>query len=384
MNTDIVSQAVVKLFETKRFYAEVLLQMDRLFNKSVPIAGVCIKDKIQLHINLEAFEKLSPKERVAVLEHECGHILRDHIYRSKELAPDVYKKTKDDVQSNINSWKHKMLNVAADLAINCHVRNLPENSYFPKAFELPDGETMEWYLENIKNNNKFKDINEFDDHAIWAESDEASDMLKEKVRQAINNAALKTRAAGRLTGEDELLVSRFNHKPKDWKADLRRFAARTIEDIREETRKKRNRRYGLMFPGVKKIERLHIGIAIDTSGSVSDDALCQFMAEIHHMSKYAEITVVEADAEVKKAYKYDPKKTYTISGRGGTAYQPAFDYFNKIKDIDGVIYFGDGDCSDSEDIKKPQYPVLWALIGNQDRPADFGYVTRIEINNAKV
>jgi predicted metal-dependent peptidase len=80
--------------------------------------------------------------------------------------------------------------------------------------------------------------------------------------------------------------------------------------------------------------------------------------------------MVEADSEIKNAYTYKRKKQHTLSGRGGTSYQPAFDYFNKIKDIDGVIYFGDMDSSD-EPIK-PKYSVLWAIVGNQKPPANFG------------
>jgi predicted metal-dependent peptidase len=67
-----------------------------------------------------------------------------------------------------------------------------------------------------------------------------------------------------------------------------------------------------------------------------------------------------------------------VKGRGGTAYQPAFDFFNKIE-IDGMIYFGDMDCFDTEEIKKPKYPVMWAIVGNQAPPADFGYKTKIEL-----
>jgi predicted metal-dependent peptidase len=105
------------------------------------------------------------------------------------------------------------------------------------------------------------------------------------------------------------------------------------------------------------------------------------MAEIGNIAKYATITVVEADSEVKNSYVYDPKKTYTVKGRGGTAYQPAFDWFNKQKEIDGVIYLGDMDCFDLEEIKKPKYPVLWAIIGDQNPPVAWGSKTKIEIKN---
>jgi predicted metal-dependent peptidase len=377
-NKDAVSQAIVKLFETERFYAELISQMRRIESKRIPTAGVRIKDQIELFINPDFFQKLTLEERVAILKHECEHVLRDHISRCRELAPDVYDNTKKSNEvSLMDQMKHQSLNIAADCAINYNLKNLPEGGVYPKSFDLPDDKTMEWYLENLKDNEKAKQFMEFDDHSLWAESDGEKEVLKEKIRQAVNKAANKTRAAGLMTANDEFVVSQLNNKNMiNWKDVLRRFVAKTIQSTIEVSRKKRNRRYGIMFPGNIKVEELHLGVAIDTSGSVSDESLSQFMAEIEQISKYAKITVAEVDSEIKKSYIFKKNKEYKVSGRGGTAYQPAFDFFAK-EDIDALIYFGDMDSSDEP--KKPKYPVLWAIIGEQDPPANFGAKLRIEL-----
>jgi len=381
-----VSQALVRLFEEERFYAELICQMDRFEGKKVPIAGVCIKDRIELHINPDTFGKYPIEERTAILKHECEHILRDHISRMKDYDSSIYaKSTKEGteriVEDIINSQKHKSLNIAADLAINGIIKNVPEGGMFPKNFDLPNGETFEWYIAQLKDNPKAKGAMEFDDHAIWQESTEGEEILKEKVRQAVEKAAQNTRNAGKMTAHDELLVSKFAKETVNWKAQLRRFVARSLETVLDTSKKKRNRRYGIMYPGTIKTEVLHIGVAIDTSGSVSDEALNQFMAEIHQIHKTgAVITVVEADSEIKNHYEYNPKKQYKVSGRGGTAYQPAFDFFNKEKGIDAMIYFGDMDCFDTEEIKKPKYPVLWAIVGDQKPPASFGSQLKVKVS----
>lgn len=378
MNPDLISQAIVRLFETEYFYAEIICQMDRYISRRVPTAGVRIKDNIELFINPDFFESLTVLERVAILKHEAQHILRDHIGRSKGISPEIYDKAADEVDKAIYDLKHKTLNIAADCAINGTLKNLPEGCVYPKNFDLEDGNTMEWYLNNLKNNQKAKDYMEIDDHSLWSESDGDKHILREKVRQAIQKAAGRTRGAGKMTSENELLVSTLSKNTRDWKSDLRRFVAKSAEFVIESSKKKRNRRYGIMFPGTVKYETLHIGVAIDTSGSISDEQLIQFMSEIANISKYARVTVAEADSEVKNHYRFDPKKKYSVKGRGGTAYQPAFDFFNKEKDIDGVIYFGDMDTYDSEEIKKPKYPVLWAIVGNQEPPVNWGSKTRIE------
>ena len=226
---------------------------------------------------------------------------------------------------------------------------------------------------------------QIDNHDLWAESEGGQEILRQTVKKLIKDAATKTRAAGKMTSEDELLISKFLESKVSWKSELSRFAARQIETNLDTSKKKRNRRYGILYPGTVKTENLHIGVALDTSGSVSDEALHQFMAEINKISKYAKVTVVEADSEIKNHYVYDPKKKYTIKGRGGTAYKPAFDWFNLCKEkVDGVIYFGDMDCFDKEEIKKPRYPVLWAIVGDQEPPATWGSKLRIEVESKNV
>lgn len=380
-NKNAVSQAIVSLFENERFYAELICNMRRFISNKVPTAGVCIKDQIELHINPAFFESLKLEERVAILKHECEHILRDHIGRAKELAPEIYDNQEKKLEDSIlNSMKHKTLNISMDCAINGIMKDLPKQGVFPKQFDLENGQTMEWYLAELKNNEKAKECMEFDGHELWSESEGDKEILKEKIRQTVNKAAKATRAAGKMTADQELLVSELNKSVIDWRQQLKRFAARTLDTVIDTSKKKRNRRYGIMFPGTVKTESLHIGVAIDTSGSVSDESLKQFMSEIGTIAKYAKVTVIEADTEIKNAYEYDPKKKYKIAGRGGTAYKPAFDYFNDKKNaVDAMIYFGDGDCFDTEALVKPKYPLLWALVGQQAPPADFGAVIRVEV-----
>ena len=224
-----LTQAIVKLFETERFYAEIILKMDKIIDHSVPTMGVCVKDTIELHINPEFALQLSLEERVALLKHEVGHIVNDHISRAKELAPDIYSKGKKDVADRvINNLKHRSLNIAADCAINCNIENLPKTGVYPKTFHLEDGHTFEWYHNKMKQNENICTEYSNEAHKLWGDSEENKEILKETIKKVIEEAANKTRAAGKMTSNDELLVSRFN-KSKDWKAELRRFAARTLQ-----------------------------------------------------------------------------------------------------------------------------------------------------------
>lgn len=374
---NLVSETVVALLEEERFYAELILGMTRVMSKEVPIVGVCIRSNIELHINPDTFGKLPLAERIGVLRHECEHIFRDHIARAKQICPEI----KDSKNIDPRTYgKFMRFNVAADMAINCMIPDIPKEGVFPKDFDLPNGETMEWYFDKLQDNKKANESFAFDSHELWHKSEGTEEIVKEKIRQAVNQAANKARSAGRLSAEHELLIAQLNKSKVDWRSELRRFVANTIETVRTSSRKKRNRRYGILIPGDVKEEVLHLGVAMDTSGSMSDAAITQIMSELHKMSKYAKISVVEADSEIKNAYLFDPKKKYKIKGRGGTAYKPVFDYFNDHDEpIDGLIYFGDMDCCDQEELKKPRYPVLWAINGGQNPPVKFGSRIRITV-----
>src|SRR6185369_8279191 len=191
--------------------------------KDVPIAGVCIKQQIELHINVPVFSEFSLEHRAAILKHECEHILRNHILRSKELAPDVYSDEKKDIGTNIlNSMKHKSINIAADCAVNSNIKGLPEGALYPKLFDLSNGETLEWYLEQLKDdkNEKAKQLQEFDGHDIWRDSEGTKEIIQEKLKQAVNKAAEKTRAAGRMSAEHELAIAGFNKASVTWQQQL--------------------------------------------------------------------------------------------------------------------------------------------------------------------
>lgn len=201
-----------------------------------------------------------------------------------------------------------------------------------------------------------------DDHSAWHESDATEDQITEKVKEMVNKAVEQTSAKdmGNVPGHIVKAIHDLNHVPKDWRQDIQRFVARTTEILIETTRKKRNRRYGVVFPGYKIQPKLKIAVGLDTSGSVGDEELTQFHSEIcrlHNMG--IDILVIECDTRVNQVYTFDPKKEFKVMGRGGTAFAPMFAEADK-HEIDGLIYMTDGECW-GEKIPTPKYTVLWAL-----------------------
>ncbi len=111
--------------------------------------------------------------------------------------------------------------------------------------------------------------------------------------------------------------------------------------------------------------------AIDTSGSVSNDELAQFIAELKHVMSnlaFEKLTVIQCDTTVTNVEDYEdcddiPAKVY---GRGGTYFKPVFDHCEEIQ-ADNLIYFTDM-CPCDPWPEDPGYPVFWARTANIDAP----------------
>lgn len=410
-----LEEAMMELIHTEQFYANLTLNMRREFSTKYPTLAVSVTDEINLHINPYFFKSLSIPERIDVIKHECLHVINNHFVRFQDLEPQIYDNPQGrTLADRLNDQKDaSTLNYAADYAINEYLPNLPKNGInlfdekgdritYPPGTKDDKGndlsgkpvegkllfvndlkkqhpstlneQNFEYYYEILKKEEeKNKDKNgegqgqgqggmTLDDHGSWHETNATAEQITEKVKEVVNKAVEQTsqKDMGNVPGGVMQAIQNLNHVPKDWRQDIQRFVARTTELLIETTRKKRNRRYGIIFPGYKILPKLKIAIGLDTSGSVGDEELAQFHSEIcrlHNMG--IDLHIIECDTQVNQVYKFDPKKEFKVVGRGGTAFKPVFDEAAKLE-IDGLIYMTDGECY-GENIPVPKFTVLWAL-----------------------
>lgn len=432
---ELLEQTIVELIFAQPFYANLIMNMRREFTVKIPTLGVNVTDQVNLFVNPYFFCSMSLPERVDVLKHEAHHVINNHFVRFRDIEPKVFDSNEKSIVDRIMSMqKATTINKAADAAINEYLPNLPrkvnlfdENGnpiVVPEEVEDENGikvkntdpnagkvieadlvfvdllrknfpnienkQNMEYYYEFLKQqqeeNGKDGTGNMIilDDHDIWHETDNTEDDITQKVKEVVNKAVEQTseKEMGKLSGNILEAIEKLNHVPKDWRQDIQRFSARCAEIIVETSRKRRNRRYGILYAGNKTFPKLSLTIGLDSSGSVGDEELSQFFAEMVRLyNMNIDLTVIECDTQVNSVYKFDPKKPFKVNGRGGTSFKPVFEYIEKEKlETDGLIYFTDGGCY-GEDIKKPKYPVLWALSApfELDSSVTFGSRTKVEL-----
>lgn len=168
---------------------------------------------------------------------------------------------------------------------------------------------------------------------------------------------------------------RLTSRETNWSKPSRRSVSlldQNIEIFEPATRSK---------PGLKRA-----GIVIDTSGSIDDNLLHQFVTEVQTIQTQTgcEVYLISADADVQTEdliRSHDPslitliqRKQIQLKGGGGTDFRPALECL-KSKSISVCIYLTDlmGTFPDHP----PNYNLVWAST-SPDQSAPFGRVIVIE------
>lgn len=187
------------------------------------------------------------------------------------------------------------------------------------------------------------------------------------VRQALNVAAKAN--AGSLPSNLERLAEATKKPIVDWHDVLRRFIDdRSRIDYSWTQPNRRLSGYGFAMPGVVRDGMNHLGVAIDTSGSIDNNMLAQFSSELQAAVDAGiaqSVTVIYCDATVNRVERYERGDSLDIRavGGGGTRFAPVFEWFAEQEpDISALIYFTDLDSTDFG--CEPERPLLWAAYGD--------------------
>ena len=156
------------------------------------------------------------------------------------------------------------------------------------------------------------------------------------------------------------------------------------------TRMRPNRRFGYAQMGSKtKPVPGKILIGVDVSGSISNKSLSAFYGAIKNVfdRSIKHIDVFQFDTELKgeKPLPFKKSGSIKISGRGGTDFQPIFEYAKKNQNqYDGLIIFSDGFAAEVKVPSSFRMKVLWVLDSAEGyeklsaRLKKTGFVTVIE------
>lgn len=368
----LIDKVSLSLMEEKdNFYGYFFFQMGReiRFDISSPSAVNFKGAKYVIYFNPIIFLTLNIKQMETTIKHEIHHILSMHLIRARELK---------------GRYATRVLNMAMDIVVNKYLDYLPPYATTLKQVNIKYGlqlepyEPFEYYAEKLQiafDLLEEDEEGEIDDsynpestHDLWEESDEIDEKTLKEFTQKFITHAQKGSIPAHLEGMIASLKSSKGELP--WNLYLSRLMG-TVESNKKKTITRRNRRQPerLDLRGQLRNHKAEIAVAVDISGSMSQEEFNQAIKEVLHIVKNYnhEITLIECDDQIRRAYKV--KSVRDVQERrcasGGTRFTPVFDYANK-KNINLLIYFTDGKGEEKLQVIPRGYKVLWVISGRGD------------------
>jgi len=375
-NNTNMRRLLAKLFQSRsHLFASILSQIERIETSGIPTAAVGLneeKTRIALYWNPEFFSSLTEPQALDVLRHEAMHIVGGHLFRMDN--------------KDAGKW-----NIGTDMAINQFLKDLPEGSitlkegweprraadyYYDKVMEDPD------YDEESSQQGGEGCGQQSGDHSMWQDVSDSGAVAR-KAEEMVEEQIVKSAKAGDSTAR-KLVSTRVAPPSRSWVADIRRMFEPTIRDISYKTNRfDRRRTYHNgedMIPAkVSTPQKPKVFVALDTSASITEAEISQFLGEVSAVSKDAETVLLTFDVEIQQEVVWGGVKTdFEVEGRGGTSFACLFERLSKERESRNMIILTDGYADLGFDVP-PRSRVLWAITENGNRGSNFpGSVTNLK------
>ena len=436
----------IRILDDHGFYGLLLMRLIFSIDENCETAAT---DGVRIFFNPKFLESLSNDELDFIMLHELLHVVLFHIHRGTELEPERFNIACDIVvNSNIMLEKsiinpmflqglgkmnhltpsgveghlftaeavYEMIPIVKKINIikgpgsaSSDCDNMREsedgdnNNTNPQDSNDDDdkngqGENTEVYLEGRTIQKVGKASDGFaDDHTRWgAEKIETDSFLRDVWVKNIMDAAEaisiqdSSKGRGRLPAFAERLIDKLKNPQTDWRTILNDFIQEEINDYSFSPPDKRFGDTPFYLPDFNEKDDVvkNILFMIDTSGSMSDDAITTAFSEIHGAVLqfggklsgklgFFDAAIIEPipfeDVEELKAIR--------PAGGGGTDFQIIFEYVAQHMQDElpvSIIILTDGYAPFPDQKLSMDIPVLW-LLNNTEVEPPWGKIARIKI-----
>ncbi len=314
-----------------------------------PWCTTAATDGRYFYYNRNFISKLNKNETVFLFAHEVEHCIYDHMSRR-------------------GSRKADMWNAAADFVINLelqehHVGKMPDKKTCGVEGCLDvkyKGMFAEQVYDLLMKDPKASYC-EFDIHLEPGGKDGKGEPMTEEEQRALSDEirAAVMQAAKVDVGNTPLAVKRMlkdiTEPQMDWRQILNlKLQSMVKNDFTWMRCSRKAQGNGYYLPAMKEDFRLDVAIAIDSSGSISDEMIRDFLGEVRGIMEQFndfKIHLWCSDTKVYNPVTFTPDNiddidTYEIMGRGGNDFRCNWEYM-KENDIvpERFLHFTDGyDC----------------------------------------
>lgn len=348
-------KSAVFLNKNAAFLASLMCQLKFTFKENIPTMAT---DGSSILIGTKFFNDTSDQDLSFILVHELWHVALLHNLRRGTRDPKIF-------------------NVAADYVVNLKAYEdmgyKPKGALYDKQYE---GMAVEEVYDLIVD--KLKDTENISIDLI--DPKDSTDAQNQTAK--VQKAGAIAKSSGNIPGSVENEISKFLKPKVNWKTLLKNYLTEQIDT--DSSWSKPNRRYlsqGMYMPAQLPLEgRLeHLMFFLDTSGSITDEEVTQFLSEIRTIQaelKPKRLTLVQFDYEIRHIQELREgmvPNSFEVHGRGGTSLVQVHDMIQERKPTCAVI-FSDLECKPMEPVDSP---IIWIIV-NSSNTAEFGKQIHIQ------
>ncbi|MEK9575683.1 MAG: VWA-like domain-containing protein [Gammaproteobacteria bacterium] len=404
----------LELIEKRLVKARTQLMLDKPFLGNLVLrlplkaAGSWCKtsatDAKSFYYNPEFIERLDTHQIKFVLIHEALHCALTHFARRGNRKKHTWDLACDFAINPllVKEGFHPPL----DVPIFRQYEGMIAEEIYPMIDDNLDQEPMDQHLYDDQNNEDSKDsdggmrednLTQQDKNQSGESKNNQSTSSLAQRPQSLNpdeieklatqwqknlaSSAQLAQEAGKLDGEFAKLIDFFLQPRVSWQSLLSTFMSRLARDDFSYSRP--SRRPGNAILPTLRSHQIDIAVAIDTSGSISQQEIDEFVSEINAIKSTirSSITLIACDDKIfpSSPWRYESWEEInfpaSLGGGKGTNFRPVFELLNSLDNpCDVLIYFTDAKGLFPEKI--PNYPVLWLVKGKEGVP----WGDRIQLN----
>jgi predicted metal-dependent peptidase len=356
-------------------------------------------DGRHLFYSVPFFAKMTNKEVEFVIAHEILHCVYDHMSRREKRDPQVHNIAADYIVNNILvrdkiGEKPKDIPIFQDFKydgwssedVYDDIYSKYDEEELKQLGQLLD-EHIDWDKESDGNGAGSKDNKEKSPSDKPSYSKDELRKIRDEIKESMMSSAQST-GAGNLPKEIQRMIKELTEPKMNWRELLQQQIQSTIKNDFTFSRPSRKGWHtGAILPGLNFQDTIDLCIAIDMSGSISNEQAQVFLSEIKGiMEQYQDykIKIWCFDTEVYNEQDFDAANddllSYEVQGGGGTDFDANWRY---MKDNDIVpkkfIMFTDGYTWDSwGDADYCDTIFVIHSHHNKDIEAPFGITTHYE------
>jgi len=406
---DSVKTIISTVLAEEPFFGMLLKRTWVLATDKIPTA---MTDGIKIYVNPRFFENLRPEERKAILLHELMHVVQLHVTRSKKYlergVPQVLVNIVADAKANqyISKYVSKLKAITpimpGTIEEMFNIKDVEKKSFEEVMDEIlkkspqckckggngeGDGPRIPVDIRPDNEDVEGKPLNEGDSEDKNKKNPEE---IERQIQRKLLESAMVAKQIGKLPAELERLVEEIAKPKIHWKRLIRSTLSKGLGKSVKRTWSRPSRKIPNSYPGKETLKLGKVVVLVDTSGSIGQKELQQFVGEVYGIAKeVAEVVVIPWDAKayepiVMKSYRDIEKVKVGLKGGGGTIIRPALELVDKkFNDTQQIVilsdwYIGDLNDSETERLLKKYADRIVAVTTSAEPPQYLP--TRIKIN----